>query len=46
MDGVSLPFKQAVKVDGQDSGSNEMKELVINPKVDPKLFERPAEKKP
>ncbi len=42
VDGISLPFKQAVKVDGQDAGSNEVKELLINPKVDPKLFERPG----
>ena len=43
VEGISLPFKQAVKQDGQDAGSNEMKELVINPTVDPKLFQRPAE---
>ncbi|MGH9669286.1 MAG: M16 family metallopeptidase [Terriglobales bacterium] len=42
VDGISLPFKQAVSQDGQPAGSNEMKELVINPTVDPKLFERPA----
>ena len=46
VDGISLPFKQAVKQDGQDAGSNELKELVINPTVDLKLFERPAEPKP
>jgi zinc protease len=46
VDGITLPFKQTVKQDGQDAGSNETKELVINPTVDPKLFERPAEPKP
>lgn len=42
VDGISLPTKQTVKQDGQDFGSNEVKEFVINPAVDPKLFERPG----
>jgi hypothetical protein len=42
VDGISLPFKQAVTQNGQEAGSNQMKELVINPTVDPKLFQRPA----
>lgn len=46
VDGISLPCKQAVKQDGQDAGSNDMKEFIVNPAVDPKLFEKPAAAKP
>jgi hypothetical protein len=42
VDGISLPSKQAISENGQPSGSSTVKEFVINPTVDPKLFERPA----
>ncbi|MGH9669385.1 MAG: M16 family metallopeptidase, partial [Terriglobales bacterium] len=42
VDGISLPSKQSITENGQESGSSVVKELVINPTVDPKLFERPA----
>ncbi len=46
VDGISLPSKQSISENGKDTGSSTVKELVINPTVDPKLFERPAEAKP
>ncbi len=46
VDGITLPSKQAISENGQESGSSTVKEIVINPTVDPKLFERPAEPKP
>jgi zinc protease len=46
VDGLTLPSKQAISENGQESGSSTVKEIVINPTVDPKLFERPAEPKP
>ena len=46
VDGVTLPSKQTVTENGQDSGSSTVKEIVINPTVDPKLFERPGATKP
>lgn len=46
VDGISLPSKQAISENGQESGSSTVKEMVINPTVDTKLFVRPAEPKP
>lgn len=46
VDGITLPSKQTISENGQPSGSSTVKELVINPTVDPKLFERPAGPKP
>jgi len=46
VDGITLPSKQSISENGQASGSSTVKELVINPTVDPKLFERPAVAKP
>jgi hypothetical protein len=46
VDGITLPSKQAISENGQPSGSSTVKELVINPTVDPKLFERPAGPQP
>jgi zinc protease len=42
VDGITLPSKQSISENGQPSGSSTVKEIVINPTVDPKLFERPA----
>ena len=40
--GMNLPFKLKIKQGGNDSGSQDIQELQINPAVDPKLFEKPA----
>ncbi len=40
--GVTLPFKRKITEGGKEGGSAEIKQLTINPAVDPKLFERPA----
>ena len=42
--GVSFPFKETRTLSGQKESSVEIKELEINPAVDPKLFEKPAPK--
>ncbi len=42
VEGLSVPFKIVRTHAGQPQGSTEIKELVINPPVDPKLFEKPA----
>ncbi len=42
--GFPVPHKLKILRDGQDAGSAEVKEYEINPQVDPKLFEKPAEK--
>ena len=43
VDGISLPFKLRISQGGKDAGSQDLKEVQINPAVDPKLFEKPAE---
>lgn len=42
VDGISLPFQRVVTVNGEESGKATTQEIVINPKVDSKLFEKPA----
>ncbi len=42
VDGITLPMKNKITTNGQDSGAVEATEVVINPRVDPKLFEKPA----
>jgi hypothetical protein len=42
VDGISLPFKAKITQDGKEAGSQDIKEVQINPAVDPKLFEKPA----
>ena len=39
--GIQLASKAKVTRDGQDAGSTEVKEVEINPTVDPKLFQKP-----
>lgn len=39
--GISVPFKATIAHGGQPSGWVEIKEFEINPRVDPKLFEKP-----
>ena len=42
VDGVTLPFRSELTEDGKPAGRTEMLEFVLNPPVDPKLFEKPA----
>ena len=42
-DGLTHPYLHKNKQNGQDTSVVEYKKLEINPPVDPKLFERPAE---
>jgi zinc protease len=44
--GVTIPFKRTVKRNGEDAGAMDVQEVVINPPVDPKAFEKPPEKPP
>ena len=39
--GIHLACKAKVTRNGQDAGFTEVKEVQINPDVDPKLFQRP-----
>jgi zinc protease len=44
MAGLTLPLVRHNKQNGEDSSTSEYKKLELNPTVDPKLFEKPAEK--
>jgi len=44
VNGLNLPFVRHNKQNGQDSSTAEYTTLEFNPAVDPKLFEKPAEK--
>ena len=44
VDGLNIPFVRHNKQNGQDSSMAEYTALELNPAVDPKLFEKPAEK--
>jgi hypothetical protein len=44
MAGLTLPLVRHNKQNGQDSSTSEYKKIELNPTVDPKLFEKPAEK--
>ncbi len=44
MSGLILPLLRHNKQNGQDSSTAEYSALEINPAVDPKLFDKPAEK--
>ncbi len=44
VNGVTLPFSRKNKQNGQDSSAAEITAIEFNPTVDPKLFEKPAEK--
>jgi zinc protease len=46
VNGVNVPFLRQNKQNGQDSSKAEYTSLEFNPQVDPKLFEKPAEKPP
>jgi zinc protease len=43
-DGLTLPYKHENKQNGQQTSTAEFKKIEINPPLDPKLFEKPAEK--
>jgi zinc protease len=42
--GLTIPLRRKNKQNGEDSSQAEYKSIEINPTVDPKLFEKPAEK--
>jgi zinc protease len=44
VNGLTVPFVRHNKQNGQDSSTAEYTSLEFNPAVDPKLFEKPAEK--
>ena len=46
VNGLNLPLLRHNKQNGQDSSTSEYSTLEFNPAVDPKLFEKPAEKTP
>jgi len=43
-DGVMLPYLHKNKQNGEQTSTAEYKQVEINPQLDPKLFEKPAEK--
>ena len=45
VDGVAFAFKRTITRDGEAAGAIELTEVKVNPEVDPKLFEKPAEPK-
>ena len=44
VDGLTLPFLHKNKQNGQETSTSEFKQVQFNPPIDPKLFEKPAEK--
>lgn len=42
VDGIPVAFKRAISMNGEDSGSFELKTFETNPKIDPAVFEKPA----
>jgi hypothetical protein len=44
VDGITLPYTHKNKQNGQETSLVEYKTIELNPPVDPKLFEKPAEK--
>ena len=44
VEGITLPYTHKNKQNGQESSLVEYKKIELNPTVDPKLFEKPAEK--
>ncbi|HYX68141.1 MAG TPA: pitrilysin family protein [Terriglobales bacterium] len=42
VDGVTLPFKVSISQNGQVVTQVEVKEMQINPAIDPKIYQRPA----
>lgn len=44
--GVAFAFKRQIRVGGEESVAIELTEVTLDPEVDPKLFEKPADAKP
>ena len=44
MSGLNLPLVRHNKQNGQETSTAEYTALELNPAIDPKLFEKPAEK--
>jgi hypothetical protein len=42
--GLTLPLTRHNKQNGKDTSTAEYTALELNPKIDPKLFEKPSEK--
>ncbi len=43
VDGLTMPYKHENKQNGQETSTAEFKKIELNPALDPKLFEKPAE---
>jgi zinc protease len=43
VDGLTMPYKHENKQNGQQTSTAEFKKIELNPSLDPKLFEKPAE---
>jgi zinc protease len=43
VDGLTLPYQHKNKQNGEETSDAEFKKFEVNPTVDPKLFEKPAE---
>ena len=46
VEGVAFAYKRTIRRNGEDAGAIELTEVKLNPEVDLKLFEKPAEPKP
>lgn len=42
VDGIPVAFKRSISMNGEASGSLDLKTFEVNPKVDPSVFEKPA----
>ncbi len=42
VDGLTMPFRSTMQINGQEGGWTQAGEVQLNPEVDPKLFEKPA----
>ena len=42
-DGLTMPYKHANKQNGQQTSTAEFQKIELNPQLDPKMFEKPAE---
>lgn len=43
VDGLTMPYKHANQQNGEQTSTAEFKKIEINPQIDPKLFDKPAE---
>jgi|tagenome__1003787_1003787.scaffolds.fasta_scaffold20983460_2 zinc protease len=42
-DGITLPYKHQNKQNGEQTSTAEFKKIELNPQIDPKMFEKPAD---